>query len=86
MRLPEACRAAGTKPRDGHSGEYQGNLGGVLFHQMPAHAWHAFSNEPVELRNNHGRIFGPIQIKDGCPSIGAMSRERFEPLIRTEHI
>lgn len=85
-RLLEACRAAGYKPRDGHSSGYQGYLGGVLFHQLPAAAWHAFSNEPFELHNNHGRIFGPFQVKDGWLFIGALSRERFDPLTKTEHI
>ena len=85
-RLLEACRAAGYKPREGHSGGYHGYLGGVLFPQLPARVWHAFSNEPFELHNNHGRIFGPFQIKDGWLFIGALSRERFEPLARTEHI
>ncbi|HQT95922.1 MAG TPA: hypothetical protein PK435_14925 [Thermoanaerobaculaceae bacterium] len=85
-RLLEACRAAGYQPREGHSGGYQGYLGGVLFHQLPATAGHAFSNEPFELHNNHGRIFGPFRIKDGWLFIGALSRERFNPLTRTEHV
>lgn len=85
-RLQEACRAAGYKSRDGHSGGYRGYLGGVLFRQMPATVWHAFSDEPFELHNNHGRIFGPFQIRDGWLFIGALSRERFDPLSKTEHV
>ncbi|TAM50107.1 MAG: hypothetical protein EPN53_07705 [Acidobacteria bacterium] len=85
-RLLEACRAAGYQPREGHSGGYRGFLGGVLFHQLPAAAGHAFSNEPFELHNNHGRIFGPVRTKDGWLFVGALSRERFNPLTRTEHV
>ena len=85
-RLLQACRAAGYRSREGHSGGYRGYLGGVLFHQLPATAWHAFSNEPFELHNNHGRIFGPFPIKGGWLFIGALSRERFDPRTKTEHI
>jgi hypothetical protein len=85
-RLLQACRAAGYKAREGHSGGYRGYLGGVLFHQLPATAGHAFSNEPFELHNNHGRIFGPFRVKDGWLFTGALSREKFEPLTKTEHV
>jgi hypothetical protein len=86
MRLFQACGAAGYKPREGHSGGYRGYLGGVLFQQLPAKPGHAFSNEPFELHNNHGRIFGPFPLKDGWLFIGALSREKFEPLTKTEHV
>ncbi len=85
-RLEKACAAAGYKIREGHSAGYRGYLGGVLFHQLPVKAGHAFSNEPFELHNNHGRIFGPFPTKDGWMFIGALSRERFDPLTRTEHV
>jgi len=85
-RLLEACRAAGYRPREGHSSGYRGYLGGVLFHQLPEAAGHAFSNEPFELHNNHGRIFGPFPVKEGWMFIAAFSREKFEPLTKTEHV
>jgi len=85
-RLVEACRAAGFKSREGHSGGYRGYLGGVLFHQLPETEGHAFSDEPFEMRNNHGRVFGPLALKEGWMFIAAFSRERFEPLARPEHM
>jgi hypothetical protein len=85
-RLLQACRAAGYRSREGHSGGYRGYLGGVLFHQLPTTAGHAFSNEPFELHNNHGRIFGPFPLKGGWLFIGALSREKFDPRTKTEHV
>lgn len=85
-RLMEACRAAGYKSREGHSAGYRGYLGGVLFHQLPAAAGHAFSNEPFEFHNNHGRIFGPLPLGNAWLFIGALSREKFEPMTKTEHV
>ncbi|HVN76569.1 MAG TPA: hypothetical protein VMT19_09645 [Thermoanaerobaculaceae bacterium] len=85
-RLVNACRVAGYKAREGHSAGYRGYLGGVLFHQLPAAAGHAFSNEPFELHNNHGRVFGPFPLKGGWLFIGALSREKFDPRTRTEHV
>ncbi len=85
-RLVEACRAAGYKPREGHSSGYRGYLGGTLFPQLPAKTGHAFSNEPFELHNNHGRIFGPLRFREGWLFVGALSREKFEPLTRAEHV
>ncbi|MBZ5589856.1 MAG: hypothetical protein LAO05_14975 [Acidobacteriia bacterium] len=85
-RLLLACRAAGYKSREGHSSGYRGFLGGILFRQLPAPAGHAFSNEPFELHNNHGRIFGPFPLKEGWLFIGALSREWFNPLTKTEHV
>ncbi len=85
-RLEKACAAAGYKIREGHSAGYRGYVGGVLFHQLPGKAGHAFSNEPFELHNNHGRIFGPFPLKDGWIFIAALSRERFDPLTKTEHV
>jgi len=85
-RLVLACRTAGFKPREGHSGGYHGFLGGLVFPQLPAAAGHAFADEPFELHNNHGRVFGPYRLADGWLFVGALSRERFEPLTRTEHV
>ncbi|HQT95997.1 MAG TPA: hypothetical protein PK435_15305 [Thermoanaerobaculaceae bacterium] len=85
-RVRQACRAAGYRSREGHSGGYRGYLGGVLFSQQPATAGHAFSNEPFEFHNKHGRIFGPFPLKEGWIFIAALSRERFDPFTKTEHV
>ncbi len=85
-RLRQACWAAGYKSREGHSGGYRGYLGGVLFSQQPATVGHAFSNEPFEFHNNHGRIFGPFPLGEGWIFIAALSRERFDPFTKTEHV
>jgi hypothetical protein len=39
----------------------------------------AFSNEPFEVSNNHGRIFGPHRTASGYVFVGAFSREEVVP-------
>ncbi len=85
-RLLAACKAAGYPSREGHSTGYHGYVGGVVYPQLPHGSGHAFSNEPFELHNNHGRIFGPVPLATGWMFVGALSREKFEPLTRTEHV
>jgi hypothetical protein len=86
VRLLRACREAGYTAREGHSSGYRGYIGGVLFEQLPVGRGRAFANEPFELHNNHGRIFGPFRFKDGWLFIAALSREKFDPITKTEHV
>ena len=76
-----SCRRAGP-PGTGPERVTRAGTGAT----SAATAGHAFSNEPFELHNNHGRIFGPFPIKGGWLFIGALSRERFDPRTKTEHI
>ena len=66
---------AGYKNRTGHSGGYCGYLSGRIFTQVPSKKHHAFSNEPFELSNNHGRLFGPYEFNGKYYFTGAFSRE-----------
>jgi len=85
VRLMRTCGEAGYMVRDGHSGGYRAYVGGALFPQIPAGKGKAFANHPFELHNNHGRIFGPVQVKDGWLFIGAVSREKLVPFTKAEH-
>jgi hypothetical protein len=85
-RLFRVCKAAGYEVRDGHSGGYRAHIGGALYTQLPGGKGKAFANHPFELHNNHGRIFGPVRVKDGWLFIGAFSREKLVPFSKAEHI
>jgi len=78
--------SAGYRIRMGHSGGYFGYLAGRLFVQIPAFKHHAFSNEPFEVANNHGRLFGPVFRAGRCFFIGAFSREDVDPVTKHKHI
>jgi hypothetical protein len=84
-RLMKATEAAGYPSREGHSGGYQGYIGGTLHPQLPSEKEHAFSNGPFELSNNHGRIFGPFQFSGTYILTGALSREKVDVLTSPMH-
>ncbi len=84
-RLMKAAEAAGYPSRTGHSGGYQGYIGGMLHPQLPSEKDHAFSNGPFELSNNHGRVFGPFQFQGTYIFTGALSREKVDVLTSPMH-
>lgn len=92
-RTPEEARAgllqaatrAGFPSREGHSGGYWGWIGDRLHPQFPDTPGHAFSDEPFELNNNHGRFFGPYRHEGRFLFVGALSRERVAPLSMPRH-
>ena len=77
---------AGYGSRTGHSGGYYGYAAGRLFVQIPSVKHHAFSNDPFEIANNHGRLFGPVFQNGRCFFIGAFSREDVDPVTKHKHI
>jgi hypothetical protein len=73
--LMKAFIKAGYDDRWGHSSGYKGLIDSAYCNQFPAEYFHAFSDNPFELNNNHGRIFGPY-FKNGVYYFtGALSRE-----------
>lgn len=85
QRLLAASKEAGYESREGHSAGYQGIIAGIAYAQLPVGKHRAFSNEPFELTNNHGRIFGPNRVEGGWLFIGAFSRERVESRPKINH-
>jgi hypothetical protein len=85
QRLLAASATAGYAARTGHSAGYVGIIAGIVYAQLPAGKHRAFSNEPFELGNNHGRIFGPHRVEDGWLFIGAFSREHVESEPKVQH-
>lgn len=85
-RFLEASAKAGFVIRPGHSGGYFGWLCDRLYPQIPAEGHHAISDEPFELHNNHGRFFGPCLWAGRYFFIGALSREKFIPATKAEHL
>jgi hypothetical protein len=83
--LLQAAALAGFPSRDGHSGGYWGWIGDRLHPQFPDTPAHAFSDEPYELNNDHGRFFGPYRHEGRFIFVGAVSRERFAPLSVPRH-
>jgi hypothetical protein len=79
LRLIRAATSAGYPIRMGHSSGYQGHVGGQLYPQIPSGWDDAFSDEPFEFSNNHGRVFGPHKSDGGYVMIGAFSREQVVP-------
>jgi len=84
-RLVAACKTAGFERRLGHSSGYWGWLGGRLFPQYPTGGGHAFSDEPFEFNNNHGRVFGPLAFRGRYYFIAALSREKAAPASHEKH-
>lgn len=84
-KFEAACAKAGFPSRMGHSGGYWGWMGNRLQPQVPSEPGHAFSDEPFELTNNHGRFFGPYQHDGRFYFIGALSREKVAPLAEVKH-
>ena len=83
--LLQAATLAGFPSREGHSGGYWGWIGDRLHPQFPDTPSHAFSDEPFELDNNHGRFFGPYRHEGRLIFVGALSRERVAPLSTPRH-
>ena len=84
-RLRQNFAAAGYLVREGHSTGYHGYIDGVVYGQIPDGREQAFSNEPFETGNNHGRMFGPHPYQNGWLFIGAFSRERMDLLEKMKH-
>ncbi len=83
--LYAACKSAGFEARKGHSGGYSAFIAGSLYPQLPSEKDHAFSNEPYELNNNHGRVFGPYLSSGKAVFTAAFSREEIDPLDKIKH-
>lgn len=83
--LAEAMTVAGFPGRFGHSGGYFAFVDGALRPQLPAEPNHAFSDQPFELPNNHGRVFGPVPFDGGYLFVAAFSREGIAPLAKVKH-
>jgi len=83
--LLQNFKAAGYAVRKGHSTGYYGYIDGVIYEQLPEGNEEAFSNEPSEMRNNHGRMFGPHPYQGGWVFIGAFSRESMDLLDKVKH-
>jgi len=84
-RLLRALTAAGFPLRFGHSHGYSALIAGARHGQLVAGKATAFSDEPFELNNNHGRIFGPYNYGDTYLFTGAFSRERIDPIAQVKH-
>ena len=84
-RLMAACAAAGFPARVGHSSGYKGWMDGRLYEQLPEKKDHAFSDEPFELGNNHGRVFGPLAKGGAHYFIASFSREKVAPVSKIKH-
>lgn len=84
-RLFQNFAAAGYPVREGHSTGYRAHIDGTIYEQLPDGKHQAFSNEPFEITNNHGRMFGPHPYRGGWLFIGAFSRESMDPLDRVKH-
>jgi hypothetical protein len=84
-RLLQNFAAAGYLVREGHSTGYRAYIDGVVYGQIPDGKEQAFSNEPSEMHNNHGRVFGPHPYRGGWLFIGAFSRERMDLLEKVKH-
>ena len=83
--LYAACKIAGFEARKGHSGGYSAFIAGSFYPQLPSEKDHAFSNEPFELNNNHGRVFGPYLSSGKAVFTAAFSREEIDPLEKVKH-
>ncbi len=84
-RLVSASKKAGYPIREGHSIGYHASICGTLHSELPTGKTGAFSNEPFELDNNHGRIFGPCKFGDSFVFVAAFSRENVAPLGTPKH-
>lgn len=84
-RLLRGATQAGFPSRAGHSSGYWGWMAGQLHPQFPDTPSHAFSDEPFELSNNHGRFFGPCAHQGRFIFVGAVSREKVAPMSEPRH-
>lgn len=69
-------KLAGFDVRAGHSSGYFGFIENTQYPQLPDKPNHAFSDEPFEKDNNHGRVFGPCVINGVYYFTAAFSREK----------
>ena len=84
--LLESCEAIGYLRRPGHSSDYRGQIGNVIYSQLPRQQNHAFSNAMYILPNNHGRIFGPHFFAGYYYFSGALSREAINLFAEVRHV
>jgi len=84
-RLLRALALAGFAVRLGHSSGYSAFIGGQRYEQFPATHATAISDEPFEVNNNHGRLFGPCLFNGVYVCTAAFSRERVAPLEQVKH-
>ena len=84
--LLESCEAIGYLSRPGHSSDYRGQIGNVIYSQLPRQQNHAFSNAMYILPNNHGRIFGPHFFAGRYYFAGALSRESINLFSEVRHV
>lgn len=84
--LLESCEAIGYLSRPGHSSDYRGQIGNVIYPQLPQEENHAFSNAMYILPNNHGRIFGPHFFAGYYYFSGALSREAINLFAEVRHV
>ena len=84
--LRESCEAIGYLSRPGHSSDYRGQIGNVIYSQLPRQQNHAFSNAMYILPNNHGRIFGPHFFAGYYYFSGALSREAINLFAEVRHV
>ena len=84
--LLESCEAIGYLSRPGHSSDYRGQIGNVIYPQLPQEENHAFSNAMYIFPNNHGRIFGPHFFAGRYYFAGALSRESINLFSEVRHV
>lgn len=84
--LLESCEAIGYLSRPGHSSDYRGQIGNVIYSQLPQEENHAFSNAMYIFPNNHGRIFGPHFFAGYYYFSGALSREAINLFAEVRHV
>lgn len=84
-RFLKAATDAGFPVRKGHSSGYFAWIGDKLYSQVPETPSHAFSDEPYEFNNNHGRFFGPYSEKSCFLFVGSLSRESVAPFSNPKH-
>jgi len=85
ITLERALAQAGFPTRVGHSSGYFAFLDGRLHPQLPASPHKAFSDEPFEFPNDHGRVFGPVLISGRFVFVAGFSREGIAPLGKVKH-
>jgi len=83
--LEGALAQAGFPMRVGHSSGYFAFLDGRLQPQFPASPHRAFSNEPFEFPNDHGRVFGPVFMAGRFVFVAGFSREGISPMGKVKH-
>ena len=85
INLERALVQAGFPIRYGHSSGYFAYVGGRLYSQLPASPHKAYSDNPFELPNDHGRVFGPVLMSGHFVFVAGFSREGIAPLDKVKH-